>query len=123
MSDELDLSHCLNAHDTEETVMTVVVSPKGDPASDVILELVGGHVRIVPTVGRNDPAIAFGRSVHDRKYRGVLVHAAEPDTVHAGRAALVSCAKGTGCVYSLATRSGSTGAPSKWTVASALSQA
>ena len=85
VADQTDIPDLLEAHDPTENVEIVYAAPEGHPSGDVMLKLVGGHVGLVPAIGRDCTAIAFGRRVHDREYLGAFFNAAEANRVCAGR--------------------------------------
>jgi hypothetical protein len=85
VADQIDIPDPLDAHDTKENVEVILVSPEGHPSGDVLLKLAGGHVGLVPAIGRDCAAIAFGRRIHDREYHGAFFYAAEANRAHVAR--------------------------------------
>ena len=85
VTDQVDIPDPLDTHDAKENFKLVLVAPEDHPSSNLLLKLVRWHIGLVPTISRDSTAIALGRRIHDREYRGAFFSAAEANRAHAGR--------------------------------------
>ena len=76
--------HVLCAHDPVQRIGRRVPAEKADAGSEFRLELVFGHVRLVPPIVGNDPAIGDRRVVDDEVDSRELVASAGPNQPTAG---------------------------------------
>jgi hypothetical protein len=81
VADEIDVADGLDAHHADQRAVALG-APEDDAGRDLALELRRVHVRLVPAVGRDHPAIGAGGGVHDREHGGPLVVATSPDRTH-----------------------------------------
>src|SRR4051812_11364585 len=81
VADEVDVAHALDAHDPDERAV-FLVAVEDDARGDLGVELVRGHVRVMPAVGGDDPAVGLGRRVDDREDGGAVVVVARADRAH-----------------------------------------
>ena len=72
VADQVDVANLLDAHDPDKLAVELA-APEHDPGGQLAVELLGGHVGVVPAVGRDDAAVHLGRGVHDREDRALLV--------------------------------------------------
>src|SRR6267143_5920866 len=68
VADEADLAAVLDAHHADERAAGLV-APERDPLADLPLQLLEGHVRLVPAVGGDDALVGPGRVIDDGKER------------------------------------------------------
>src|SRR5256885_759021 len=78
VANQIDVAHVLNSHHTDQLALRLV-APERDAISDLALELLHRHVRLMPTVGRNRCAISLGGFINDRQDPIALVRATWPD--------------------------------------------
>ena len=89
VTDERDVLHVLGAHDPEQRTGRRVPAEKAHPGRDFRLELLLGHVGLVPAIVGDDPAIGDRRVVDDVVDAREVVVPAPPDRpVTATRSAL-----------------------------------
>src|SRR4051794_41924943 len=68
VADQLHVADRLDAHDSQQ-LAAVVVARERDAGSELGLELLRGHIWLVPAVGGDDAAVGLGGGVHDRQNR------------------------------------------------------
>jgi hypothetical protein len=83
VADQLEVPDVLDAHDPGQLAVDLV-APEHDPGGDLGIELVRGHVRLVPAIGRDHAVIGLGGGVDDREDRLAFVVPAGTDVSHAG---------------------------------------
>jgi hypothetical protein len=81
VADQVDVLDGLDPDDPDERAR-LLVAPEPHAGGDLALELVHGHVGLVPAVGGDHPAVCLGRRVDDREDRLDVVVAAAADAPH-----------------------------------------
>jgi hypothetical protein len=81
VADQIDVAHGLDPHDPDEGAV-VLAAPEGDARFDLPIELARGHVRLMPAIGWDHPAVGLGRAVDDCRYLRSLVIAAPTNASH-----------------------------------------
>src|SRR5439155_2720248 len=78
VADQVGVAHALDAHHAEQFA-GALVAPEHHTRRDLRAELVRGHVRLVPAVGRGDAAVCLGCRVDDAQDRRAVLVAATAD--------------------------------------------
>ena len=81
VADQVDVADGLDPHHAEQLAVRLV-APERDSGGDLAVELLGGHVRLVPAILRDHAAVGLGGRVDDREDRAALVVTAGPDGAH-----------------------------------------
>ena len=78
VADEGHVLHVLDAHHAEQSRRSLR-SPRTPRRLDLVLKLLGGHLRFLPAVWRNDPAIRLRGVIDDGIHRLEVALPALPD--------------------------------------------
>ncbi len=81
VTNKIDVAHRLESHHANQRTV-LLVAPERYAGGDLLIELRRRHIGVVPSIGRNHPAISLGSSIDDRKDLRTLVSAARTDAVH-----------------------------------------
>jgi len=64
VADEGHFPQVLAAHNPHQTAFTFI-APEIDPGPEFILQFLRAHIRFMPAIRRDDPAVSLGRGVDD----------------------------------------------------------
>src|SRR6185312_13113729 len=82
VADEGNVLDLLEPHHAGEVAVSVLVPKKVHAGADIACELFGAHIRFVPTVGGDRPAVALGSRVDNHEDRAPIAGAAAADSGH-----------------------------------------
>ena len=78
MADQVDVAERLDPDHPDELAV-LLPAPELDARGDLAIQLLRGHVRLVPAIGGDDAAIRLGGRIHDREDGLGLVVTARAD--------------------------------------------
>ena len=83
MADEINIAYWLNTHHADHIALAVT-GPEGNSRGNLRIQLQQAHIRVVPSVRRNDAALRFGCCIDNLRNDRAFVFTARTDYVHGG---------------------------------------
>src|SRR5258708_19546049 len=81
VTDQIDVAHRLDAHHADQFALSLI-APEFDSGGDLAVELLQGHIGLVPTIGRDYAAIGLSGGVDDGPAGPLFGGATTPDLAH-----------------------------------------
>src|SRR5450631_4534006 len=81
VANEVDIAYWLNTHHADNVARSLV-GPKDNSRGELRIQLQQAHIRVVPSVRRNDATIRFGPCIDNLRYSRAFVVPARADRIH-----------------------------------------